>query len=117
LQGGEESIATQVDRSIERVALEAAIADEIVRQLEKDREATAKAQEGAILRCKADITTCEKQIDLLLDMRLNEQIGEAGSIRDTTKQPFCFHVCLLGFFRKFAQARVCGCQVGIEIGQ
>ena len=73
----EESIATQVDRSIERVALEAAIADEIVRQLEKDREATAKAQEGAILRCKDDITTCEKQIDLLLDMRLNEQIGES----------------------------------------
>ena len=36
----------------------------------------AKGQEAAIARLKADLATCEKQIDLLLDMRLNEQINE-----------------------------------------
>ena len=72
----EEAIALQVDGTIERVALETAIADKIVRQLEKDREATAKGQEAAIARTRADLTTCEKQTDLLLDMRLNEQISE-----------------------------------------
>jgi hypothetical protein len=72
----EEDIAMQVDRTIGRVALEAAIADKMVHQLEKDREATAKRQEAAITRLKADITTCEKQTDLLLDLRLNEQISE-----------------------------------------
>jgi site-specific DNA recombinase len=72
----EESIAVQVDSTIERVALESAIADKIIRQLEKEREATAIAQEAAIERLKTDITTCDKQIDLLLDMRLIEQISE-----------------------------------------
>ena len=72
----EESIATQVDQTICRVALEAAIADKIVRELENDRESSAKAQEAAVARVKADLTTCEKQTDLLLDMRLNEQISE-----------------------------------------
>jgi len=72
----EEAIATQVDGTIERVALESALADKIVRKLEKEREATAKAQEAAIARVKAEIETCEKQTDLLLDMRLNEQISE-----------------------------------------
>jgi hypothetical protein len=28
------------------------------------------------LQCKADLGACDKQIDLLLDMRLNEQISE-----------------------------------------
>ena len=72
----EEAIAMQVDRSIERVALESAIADKIIRQLEQEREATARGQEAAITRYKADLGACEKQIDLLLDMRLNEQISE-----------------------------------------
>jgi hypothetical protein len=72
----EEAIAVQVDRTIERVALEAAIADKIIHQLEKEREATAKGQEAAIARLKADVATCERQTDLLLDMRLNEQISE-----------------------------------------
>ena len=35
----------------------------------------AKAQEAAVAGVKADLETCEKQTDLLLDMRLNEQIG------------------------------------------
>jgi hypothetical protein len=56
------------------------MADKIVRQLEKDREATAKAQEAAVAGVKADLETCEKQTDLLLDMRLNEQIGESEYI-------------------------------------
>ena len=47
----------------------------MVSQLEKEREAAARGQEAAI-RAKADLATCEKQIDLLLDMRLNEQISE-----------------------------------------
>jgi DNA invertase Pin-like site-specific DNA recombinase len=76
----EEVIATQVDRTIERVALESAIADKIVRQLEKEREASAKAQEAATERTKQELTTCENQIDRLLDMRLNEQISEAEYI-------------------------------------
>jgi hypothetical protein len=72
----EETIAMQVDRTIERVALEAAVADKMVRQLERDREAMARGQKATILRLKADVTTCEKQTDLLLDLRLNEQISE-----------------------------------------
>ena len=36
----------------------------------------ARGQEAAITRLKADITTCENQTDLLLDLRLNEQISE-----------------------------------------
>ena len=72
----EEAMAVQVDTAIGRVALEAAIADNIVRQFEKGREASAKAQEAAVARLKAEMTTCEKQLDLLLDMRLNEQISE-----------------------------------------
>ncbi len=58
------------------MALESAIADKMIRQLEKEREAAANGQEAAIARYKADLATCEKQIDLLLDMRLNEQISE-----------------------------------------
>ena len=72
----EEAIAVQVDRTIERVALESTIADKMIRQLEKERTAAAKGQEAAIAGLKADVATCEKQIDLLLDMRLNEQISE-----------------------------------------
>ena len=72
----EEAIVMQVDQTIGRVTLETAIADKIVRELENDREASAKAQEAAIARVRDDLTTCEKQTDLLLDMRLNEQISE-----------------------------------------
>ncbi len=72
----EEAIALQVDSTIEKVVLETAIADKMIRQFEKEREAAAKSQAAAIARYKADLTTCEKQIDLLLDMRLNEQISE-----------------------------------------
>jgi hypothetical protein len=72
----EEEIVVQVDRTIERVALESAIADKMIHQLEKDREAMARGQEATISRLKADTTTCEKQTDLLLDLRLNEQISE-----------------------------------------
>jgi hypothetical protein len=73
----EEEIAVQVDRTIERVALESTLADKKVRQLEKDREAMASGQQATIARLKTDIATCEKQTDLLLDLRLNEQISEA----------------------------------------
>ena len=48
----------------------------MIRQLEKEREVSAKRQQAAIARCKADLATCEGQIDLLLDMRLNKQISE-----------------------------------------
>jgi hypothetical protein len=66
----------QVDHTIERVALEAAIADQMINELKRDREAAAKAQEAGIAQCNAELATCEKQIDLLLDMRLDEQISE-----------------------------------------
>jgi hypothetical protein len=72
----EEAIATQVDRAIGRVALESAIADKMVNQLQNEREVAAKGQQAAIARCKAELVTCEKQFDLLLDMRLSEQISE-----------------------------------------
>jgi hypothetical protein len=60
----------------ERVALESILTDAMVNELERDREEAARGQKAAITRCKADLTACEKQIDLLLDMRLNEQISE-----------------------------------------
>ena len=72
----EESIAEQVDREIGKVALEAAIADLVVGDLESTREEAATAQAAAIERTKADLAQCEKKIDILLDMRLSEQIGE-----------------------------------------
>jgi site-specific DNA recombinase len=72
----EEAIAEQVDRIIGKVALEAAIADAMVAELEKERETSAQAQEVAFASTKAALAACEKQIDLLLDMRLSEQIGE-----------------------------------------
>jgi site-specific DNA recombinase len=72
----EEAMVLQVDRAITRVALESLIADKIITELQNDRVKAAKSQESAITRIKADLTTCEKQIDLLLDMRLDEQITE-----------------------------------------
>ena len=72
----EETIAEQVDREIGKVALEAAIADLMVSELEKTREEAATAQAAAIERTKVDLAQCEKKIDILLDMRLSEQIGE-----------------------------------------
>jgi site-specific DNA recombinase len=72
----EDQIAPQVDQEIGRVALEALLADTMIAELQSEREATAKSQEAAIARCKAELATCEKQTDLLLDMRLNEQISE-----------------------------------------
>jgi site-specific DNA recombinase len=72
----EEAIAEQVDRIIGKVALEAAIADAMVAELEKERETSAQAEEVAFASTKAALAACEKQIDLLLDMRLSEQIGE-----------------------------------------
>ena len=72
----EETIAAQVDREIGRVALEAAAADWIVSELEKTRAEAATAQAAAIERTKADLAQTEKKIDILLDMRLSEQIVE-----------------------------------------
>ena len=72
----EEAISLQVDREIGKVALEAAIADKMIHALENERVLTAKGQETAINQLKTELTACEKQIDLLLDMRLNEQISE-----------------------------------------
>ena len=72
----EEDVAAQVDRAIEKVALEAEIADTIVRELHNERAESAKSQEAALAQLKADVANCERQIDLLLDMRLDEQIIE-----------------------------------------
>ncbi len=72
----EEAMVTQIDGVISKVALEAVIADKITSALESDRESAAKAQEAAKTRLKADLAACERQIDLLLDMRLDEQITE-----------------------------------------
>lgn len=72
----EEVIALQVDHAIKQVALDTSLADKMISQLEKEREATAKREKAAITQLQADVVMCEKQIDLLLDMRLNEQISE-----------------------------------------
>ena len=50
--------------------------DLMLHRLEVDHETAVKRQKAAIARTKADIADCEKQTDLLLDMRLNEQISE-----------------------------------------
>ena len=73
----EEAIAQQVDQVIGKVALEAAIADTMVAELEKERGASAQAEAAAIAATKAAIAACEGQIDLLLDMRLSEQVSES----------------------------------------
>ena len=49
-------------------------------QFEKARQEAAKAQGEAATRVKAELAASEKQIDLLLDMRLNEQISETEYI-------------------------------------
>jgi site-specific DNA recombinase len=72
----EEIIATQVDKAIERVALETAITDKMIRQLEKDCATAAKGQQAAIARLNTGVANCEKQIAKLLDMCLNEQVSE-----------------------------------------
>ena len=73
----EEAITTQVDRTIAKVTLEAAIADQMVAELEQERTAATAAQESAVAKLNADLAACNKQVDLLLDMRLSEQIGES----------------------------------------
>ena len=72
----EEVIIGQVDHAIGRVALDAMIADKVVRELEGEREAAATKQQATIAQLTAEVAKCEKQMDLLLDMRLNEQIAE-----------------------------------------
>ena len=72
----EETIAEQVDREITKVALQAALADWMVSELENTREETARAQQEAVETTKKELAQCEKKIDILLDMRLSEQIGE-----------------------------------------
>ena len=88
----EEVIAGQIAQAIECVALEAALADKMIRQLEKEREAAAKGQENAIAQLQADLATCEKRLDLLLDMRLSEQISETEYV---SKKHVLVNGCLL----------------------
>ena len=73
----EEAIAVQVDNVISRVALETAIADKMLRALEKDCAAAAKGQKAAIARLNAGVATCEKQIAKLLDMCLDEEVNKS----------------------------------------
>jgi len=73
----EDEIAAQVDRIIGKVALEASIADAMLAEFKKERAQSANAEAAAIAATKAALTVCEKQIDLLLDLRLSEQVGEA----------------------------------------
>jgi site-specific DNA recombinase len=72
----EEAMAIQVDHQISRVALEVGTADKMISVLEIDRARAVEGQVAAKTRLKAELTACEKQIDLLLDMRLDEQITE-----------------------------------------
>ena len=58
------------------IALEAAIADAMLAELEKEQGETAKTEAAAVEATKAALAACERQIDLLLDLRLSEQVGE-----------------------------------------
>ena len=72
----EEAISDQIDRAISKVALEAAVADAMAAALQKEQGESAKAEEAALEATKASLATCERQLDLLLDLRLSEQISE-----------------------------------------
>jgi hypothetical protein len=72
----EEVITEQADRVISRVTLEASLADHMVMALEKERDTAVQEAAAAVEATKAAIATTEKQIDLILDMRLAEQIGD-----------------------------------------
>jgi hypothetical protein len=61
---------------IAKATLNAAIADAMAAELEKERVASAQAEAAAIEATKASLAACEKRLDLLLDMRLSEQVGE-----------------------------------------
>jgi len=49
----------------------------MVSELEQERAAAAESQAAAVAKLKADLAACDKRVDLLLDMRLSEQIGES----------------------------------------
>jgi len=49
----------------------------MIGDLETHRAQSEQAQEAAIHALEAGLAKCEKQIDLLLDMRLSEAVGEA----------------------------------------
>jgi DNA invertase Pin-like site-specific DNA recombinase len=72
----EDVISSQVDRMIGKVALEAVIADAMLAQLEKERIQSAKDEAASISATKATLAAFEKQLDLLLDLRLSEQVSE-----------------------------------------
>jgi site-specific DNA recombinase len=72
----EEAIASQIDRALGTVALQAPVADAMLVELERDRTVSAKAQEAALAATRGALAACEKQIDLLLDMRLAGQVSE-----------------------------------------
>jgi hypothetical protein len=72
----EEAIASQVDRTIAKVVLEAEIADLMVSELAQEQATAAKTHEATVAKLRADLDACERQIDRLLDMRLSDQISE-----------------------------------------
>jgi hypothetical protein len=76
----EEAIVSQVDRAISKIALGGSIADAILAELESDGREATKRQEAAVAETRADLALCEKRIDLLLDMRLSEQVAEAEHV-------------------------------------
>ena len=73
----EEVIASQIDETLGRVALDATIAETMLGDLETSRVSSQGAQEAAVRALQTDLAKCEKQIDLLLDLRLSEAVGEA----------------------------------------
>lgn len=72
----EDDINAQVDRLIKQVALEPDIADAMISELEQERARSASAEAATIVTTKAKVAAVEKQIDLLLDLRLMEQVSE-----------------------------------------
>ena len=73
----EEAVAGQIDRLIGAVSLEAAIADAMLAELGAEQDASVQAEKAAIAAAQAALAACDKQLDVLLDMRLAEELTAA----------------------------------------
>ena len=76
----EDALELQIDRVIARVALEARLAQRMIRELEHQRQGFVVELATLVARLEQELAACNKQVDLLLDLRLAEHISEAEYI-------------------------------------
>ncbi len=72
----EDAIAAQVDDKLATLALKPAAADAMVAELEKERGSYDEDLAARIKTTKAAAAAEQREIEVLLDLRLKEQIGE-----------------------------------------